>query len=91
MHRQRLFSSLQTALKSPTVQRGLVWPLVVAGVEAAAGSEEERCFVEHHLAEMSRKTGTSYPIVAKGVLEKFWITGLMSWDDCFDQPYAILA
>jgi hypothetical protein len=91
IYRARLFALLGTALESPIIQKGMVWPLVVAGVSAAVGPEEERVFVEHHLSQLSQSTGTSYPLVAKGALEKFWGSGLTSWDDCFDQPYAILA
>ncbi|KAI9150431.1 Phomenoic acid biosynthesis cluster-specific transcriptional regulator [Paramyrothecium foliicola] len=89
-HRTRLFALLLEAMESPVVKRGVVWPLVVAGFEAATGTSEERSFVNEHLFQIMRDTGASYPLVAKGALEKFWTSGKTLWDDCFDHPYAVL-
>lgn len=89
-HRARLFTLLPEAMESSVAKKGMVWPLVVAGVEAASGTAEERAFVDQQLFQMTCDTGASYPLVAKGVLEKFWVSGKTRWDDCFDRPYAVL-
>lgn len=90
-HRTRLFSLLGAATESPVLKNTVAWPLVVAGVVAAAGAQDERVFVKKHLSEMSRDTGNASPLVAIGILERFWAIGKAQWDDCFDKPYAIVS
>jgi hypothetical protein len=89
-HRARLWMLLGSAMESPVASRGMVWPLVVAGVEAAGGTAAQRSFVGQQLFQMTCSTGASYPLVAKGVLDRYWASGKRSWDECFDRPYAIL-
>lgn len=88
-HRDRLFALLDNAMESPVLKKTVAWPLVVAGVVAAAGTQGERSFVQHHLSEMSRDTGNASPLVAIGMLEPFWAAGRTEWDSCFTQPCAI--
>ena len=82
---------LPMAMGSPIVRKGMLWPLIVAGVEAAERLGDEKGFVERQLILISRETGASYPLVAKECLEKFWESGKFGWDECFKQPHAILA
>lgn len=88
--RDRLMVLLAEALRSPLLKRCLLWPLLVAGFEACEGSEVERGFVARHLEEQSRELGSSQPLVAKAVFERFWAGGGKSWDACFDRPYAFM-
>jgi hypothetical protein len=90
-HRTRLFSLLRDAMTAPITSKAMTWPLIVAGVEAATGPVEEQTFVADQWLEMTRQTGSSYPLVARDVLLRFWSSGKTGWDNCFDQPYAILS
>lgn len=88
--RDRLMILLAEGLALPLLKKSLLWPLIVAGFEACDGSEVEREFVARHLEEQSEDLGTSQPLVAKAVFERFWSGGKKRWDDCFDRPYAFL-
>lgn len=87
-HGQLLQVLLDEALSSPRIKRFMLWPLVLLGMEAVNGSSTRRAFVQRQLPEMSRHVGTCVPLIAKGVLERFWSSGKTRWDDCFDRPYA---
>jgi len=88
--RDRLMWLLAEGLASPLLKKSVLWPLIVAGFEACEGASVERRFVARHLEEQSRDLGTSQPLVAKSVFERFWRSGKTKWDDCFDRPYAFL-
>jgi hypothetical protein len=49
-----------------------------------------RDFVAAQLPVLARHGGTYMPLVAKGVLERFWASGETRWDACFDRPYAFV-
>ncbi|KFX97817.1 hypothetical protein V490_02608 [Pseudogymnoascus sp. VKM F-3557] len=85
--RQLLHVLLYKALLCPKFKNHLFWPLVVLGMEAVNGDDALRAFVREQLAEQSRWMGTSVPLVAKDVVERFWSSGKTKWEDCFDKPY----
>jgi hypothetical protein len=85
-----LHELLGTALANNRIQRFLLWPLVVHGVEACHGDGRTRAFVQEQLCEMSRQVGSYAPLAAKGVLERFWASGGTGWDACFERPYLFL-
>jgi hypothetical protein len=89
-HGYRLFPLLKKALASPKIKMCMMWPLVVAGMEAVNGSPAERQFVDEQLSEMSQRLGTPVPLVAKSVFKRFWASGKTGWDDCFDRPYVFV-
>lgn len=89
-HSHFLHEHLGAALSSPTTRVLMLWPLVVLGVEAAHGGPEMRSFVAKGLEDMSWQVGTSSPLAAKSVLERFWASGATRWDSCFDKPYAFM-
>lgn len=89
VQRKRLFSMLEVGLLNPRTKNCMMWPLVVAGVEAARGSVAERAFVAEYLLDMSQELGSSRPLVAKMLFERFWSSGKTGWDDCFDRPCAL--
>jgi hypothetical protein len=88
--RDRLMILLAEGFASPLLKKSVLWPLIVAGFEARDGSEIERRFVAKQLEEQSRELGSSQPLVAKAVFERFWSGGKTRWDECFDRPYAFL-
>lgn len=87
-HGRTLRLHLIRGLASPKINRFLLWPLVVLGVEAVHSDAETRGFVVAQLQLLSRDVGTSVPIFAKNVLESFWKSGHTRWDACFDRAYA---
>lgn len=87
-HRDALVSCLEKALASPEIKMWMMWPLVVAGMEAS--SEGVRGFVQEKLSKMARDLGTPLPLVAMAALGGFWQRGRRSWDECFDRPYAFV-
>lgn len=76
------------ALSTPGVERFMLWPLVMLGMEAVNGDLDMRAFVEERLPEMSRHIGSYAPLAAKVILDRFWASGQREWDACFDKPYA---
>ena len=90
-HGERLFVALKTAVSFPSVRKFMLWPLVVAGVEAAHHSIYEKDWVEEQLALLSKDAGSSSPLKAITVLKAFWIKERGSWDDCFDVPNAFIS
>ncbi|WPH04213.1 Hypothetical protein R9X50_00710200 [Acrodontium crateriforme] len=87
MQSRILFSMLDKALKFPTLKFCLLWPTLVAGFEAAGGTQEQRVFVDKALNGMTTELGSASPLVAKDILQNFWRSGKRRWDDCFDRPY----
>ena len=87
-HAQILQVLVKQALSSPKTKRFMIWPLVVLGVEAVHGDSALRTSVGQQLVELSRYAGTYVPLLAKSVLERFWVSGETAWDSCFDRPYA---
>ncbi|KAL6710639.1 hypothetical protein ACN47E_008687 [Coniothyrium glycines] len=90
VHGDRLNKLLMKAVKCPRVHRFLVWPLVVAGVEAIYRSEAVRYRIGQNLAELSRILGTSSPLKARAVLKRYWKKEEPGWDECFDSPYVFI-
>ncbi len=77
-------------MAAPRVRRRMAWPLVVAGVEAARAGEGVQMYIKERLAEMSRDQGSAPPLVARGVLERFWARGGGRWDECFVEGVALV-
>ncbi|KAF0319273.1 C6 zinc finger domain protein [Colletotrichum asianum] len=91
IHYSRLISLLEKAAEAPLMKNCVEWPLIVAGFEASTGSAAGRVMVVKQLVSMSQDLGTYLPLAAVGMLEKFWSSGKRTWDDCFDEPYALFA
>lgn len=85
-----LLSNLRVALKAPRIAKFMVWPLIVAGVEAIHRGEATRNWVEASLEDLSRTLGTSYPLKACSILRRYWKGGVSGWDECFDRPYMVV-
>jgi hypothetical protein len=82
-----LLESLKMGAKSPRVISFILWPTIVAGVEAAHRSQESRNCIRNRLLDISRTLGSSSPLKARTVLERFWERKTFGWDECFDRPY----
>jgi vacuolar-type H+-ATPase catalytic subunit A/Vma1 len=89
-HARKLFALLEQAMATPRVRKRMTWPLVVAGVEAARAGREVQRYIAERLKEMSRDQGSAAPLVARGVLERFWAGGGGRWDECFREPLAFV-
>lgn len=89
-HRSRLVGLLQRAGDSVRMLRGCVWPVIVAGVEAAPGDFQARVVVRNLLNKLSNILATSLMLEAKDVLEAYWRTGEVGFDACFSRPYAFV-
>ncbi|MCJ1372298.1 hypothetical protein MMC20_003521 [Loxospora ochrophaea] len=89
-HSGRLFRLLEEALASPWLKKCMMWPLVVAAVEAANSTDFVRGSISKQWSDMSRDQRTSLPLVAQAVIERFWASGKTGWDACFERPYAFV-
>jgi hypothetical protein len=89
--RRVLVSRLREVTSCTQLRKLVLWPLVVAGVEAE--DEDTKKFVVGELTWVSNALGTAAPLVAKDLLEnRVWRLGLggRSWDELFDQPYVFV-
>lgn len=93
-HHERLMLLLEEGLTSPqsrdSLMKCILWPLVVAGTELLNGSQVQMNFVKRQLQDMCQDIGSSLPLLAKAVLQRFWDSGLPGWDNCFEKPYAFV-
>ncbi|KAF2822970.1 hypothetical protein CC86DRAFT_356812 [Ophiobolus disseminans] len=90
VHGDQLMQSLRQALQSPRLQGFMIWPLVVAGVEAGYRDEATRYWVGREFGNLSRALGTSSPLKAEAVLRRYWQKEERGWDECFDRPYVFV-
>ncbi|ATY65537.1 C6 finger domain [Cordyceps militaris] len=69
----------------------LLWPLIVAGVAAAGGSEEDRAFVAQcfHTGSRSRNLFVEFSRCGSK-LEQIWADQVTDWDDCFKEPFVCM-
>lgn len=86
--------SLNAAIERAVNETGILrmplcWPTIALGVAAAhEGSEAYRETVSRCLLRMAVEHGTALPFKANEILGQFWATGKVSWNECFDRPYA---
>lgn len=88
-HRDGLVSCLRRAVLAPEIKLWMMWPMVVAGIQAGPCADVRR-FVKTELGEMGRTLGTPLPALARGALERFWARGGVGWDGCFDSTFAFV-
>jgi hypothetical protein len=82
-----LLTGLKMGIKSPKVRNFILWPTVVAGVEAANRDEQDRDCIRKSLLVISRGIGSYGPLKARVALDEFWARSCYGWDECFDRPY----
>ncbi|KAL7795762.1 hypothetical protein V8C37DRAFT_373339 [Trichoderma ceciliae] len=91
IYRARLFNTLRTAIGSPIRTQTIYWPVVVAGVVASSGTDEEQMLVEEHLnIGINEPYSGSGSLKALAILRRAWAYGKTEWDDCFNEPNVIL-
>ncbi|OLN88995.1 hypothetical protein CCHL11_06035 [Colletotrichum chlorophyti] len=90
VHSGRLFALLTEAGSNDIVKKSIIWPLVVAGVEAGS-RVDQRQLVERLIKEQSRDAGTPLSLHTLSVLRRFWDGEITDWDTCFDRPYALIS
>ncbi|KAK3309459.1 fungal-specific transcription factor domain-containing protein [Chaetomium strumarium] len=86
-----LVSRLREICRYSQLRKMVLWPLVVAGIEAEEDTTKQ--FVVSELRWISNALGTAAPLVAKDLLVKrVWKLGLGkgTWDTLFDQPYVFV-
>lgn len=59
-------------------------------MEAAKEGAAAREFVRKRLNGLAKDLATPPMLEAKRVLERFWASGKVRWDECFDRPYAFV-
>jgi hypothetical protein len=88
----RLLRLLSRALSEsspvPRVHYFIVWPVAVAGVEAARRGPGSQSLVDEYLTRISRQAGTCSAFIAQTALRAFWASGQTGWEECFCRPYA---
>jgi hypothetical protein len=89
-HGDLLVSYLKKVLASERTKRFANWPLTVAGVEAGYRGEARRRWVENSCSELARILGSNSSLILKKVLRKYWESGNLGWEECFDKPYALV-
>ncbi|KAF2470019.1 uncharacterized protein BDR25DRAFT_262571 [Lindgomyces ingoldianus] len=89
-HKTSLFTLLKKAMASPVTKICMLWPLIVAGVEARDASLDVKLCIGHGLEEMSWQQGTTMPLYGLQVLKNFWDSGKTEWDECFHKPFAFV-
>ncbi|KAF2729586.1 hypothetical protein EJ04DRAFT_502111 [Polyplosphaeria fusca] len=89
-HGDLLFLHLKQALNNWQIRKYMMWPLVVSGFEAVERTMGVQTRVSHQLDSMAQDIGTGSPCKARERLEKFWASGKMTWDECWDAPNAFV-
>ncbi|KAM7185522.1 hypothetical protein V8F20_011778 [Naviculisporaceae sp. PSN 640] len=87
MHTSKLIQLIKAGLSNRLVRKSIIWPVVVAGAAAVHDDgQETQQWIRQTLCAFSKEMGSPLSLVAKGVLEKFWVSGRTGWDDCFNIP-----
>jgi hypothetical protein len=89
-HGDHLFSGLKPALRSLRLKNFMMWPLVVAGVEAGYRAPHVRSWADEQLMELVAALGTSSPLKARNLLRRYWDGTTRGWDECFDGSYCFV-
>ncbi|KAJ6784797.1 hypothetical protein PWT90_08267 [Aphanocladium album] len=83
-----LLKKIQPVLREPSV---LVWALAVAGVGATSQDTRDQHWIAQQLFVCWLTGDDSFgPISCRNKLRAFWQSGKTAWDDCFDEPIAIV-
>ncbi|KAM3508353.1 hypothetical protein MY11210_006752 [Beauveria gryllotalpidicola] len=91
--RQELMQLMREALGVLRSKAALCWPVAVAGVAVAEGSDEDRDLVLSTFLDSQGEPMESF-YVPKHYMEKlrgFWASGKRGWEDCWDEPFAPMA
>lgn len=90
VHSSDLVFVLRETNDFAAVRMGTLWPLIVASVEVAREDPAVQSLVRKRYDKLADDMATPLMVEAKGVFERFWTSGKMTWDECFDRPYAFV-
>ncbi|KND89985.1 hypothetical protein TOPH_05269 [Tolypocladium ophioglossoides CBS 100239] len=75
----------------------VLWPMVLAGIEADPVDEASTRFIEHELVWLSSTLGTASPLVGRRFLQGLWRRAArwhdeqgQTWNGLFDRPYVFV-
>ncbi|KAM3554906.1 hypothetical protein MY1884_005881 [Beauveria asiatica] len=91
--RRELMQLMREALGFLRSKAALCWPVAVAGVAVADGSDEDRELVLSTFQDSQGEPMECF-YVPKHYVEKlrgFWASGKRGWEDCWDEPFAPMA
>ncbi|KAF7596193.1 hypothetical protein BBP40_002723 [Aspergillus hancockii] len=91
VHGTRLFTFLRKALVNPRIKNCMIWPVVVAGMQAVDASPNVRHIVDEQLVDLGQCLGTPAPLWASAVFRRFWASGRTGWDDCFEKAHLFVS
>ena len=90
IHSSELASIMRETNDVPSLRWGTLWPLIVTSVEVAREDAAVQLLVRRRYDALADDMATPLMMEAKGVFERFWESGKVGWDDCFDRPYAFV-
>ncbi|KAJ3493243.1 hypothetical protein NLG97_g4856 [Lecanicillium saksenae] len=86
-YKSRVMSQLRKTYPELQYPPAINWTLVVAGVAAVHGGEEDRQFIDGCLySNWQRPVGGASAFQCLQKLRQFWRSGLTGWEDCFYEP-----
>ncbi|TQV94296.1 hypothetical protein V2A60_002668 [Cordyceps javanica] len=102
---QKSWAARRTALREELIQlmrksiailqskAALSWPVAVAGVAVADGSDEDKELVLSTFKADDKGTADSFyvPLYYSEKLRSFWASGKIGWEDCWNVPFAPMA
>ncbi|OAA69829.1 C6 zinc finger domain protein [Cordyceps fumosorosea ARSEF 2679] len=91
--REELLQLMRESFAILPSKAALCWPVAVAGVAVADGSEEDKVFIVSTFQTEQDKVPECW-YVPKFYIEKlrgFWASGKLGWEDCWDEPFAPMA
>lgn len=91
--RDELIQLMRESLAILQSKAALSWPVAVAGVAVADGSDEDKELVLSTFKSRD-KTPTDTFYVPKFYIDKlrgFWASGRLGWEDCWDEPFPPMA
>ncbi|KAK5991447.1 Phomenoic acid biosynthesis cluster-specific transcriptional regulator-like protein [Cladobotryum mycophilum] len=87
LYHTHIFRCLTDAMNLKVRVESIFWPVVVAGVSAQHGTQEEKDLIQRFIAIAVEDPFTGgRPLVASRLLKRFWESDKSGWDDCFDRP-----
>lgn len=91
--RAELMRQMREAYTMLRSKAALSWPVAVAGVAVADSTPEDRAFVLRVFTVNKGAAGDSFyvPKFYREKLTKFWESGKLGWEACYDEPFAPMA
>lgn len=89
--RTRLLQQIVAVMDLLHSKKPLAWPLAVLGVSLVDGAQSDKLLVERYLQDMLKDFQLyAGPMISVVKLRKFWESGQVGWEDCWDEPCTVL-